>query len=240
MLNCSDSKELTIMTEAVADPVAPAAAPSAMDALGLATPPAAAAPVTLTLPGKDAKPEDWAAFYDSVGAPKTGDAYQLDVPEGGSKEFATAAAGWMAKARLTPDQAKALSAEWNAYTGNMTATQAAAAQQAETDKATARDAAAKRDEATLSNEWGATKDANMEHAKRAAREFVQPFAGEKTPQIIDAIESAIGYAATMKLMHAIGSKIGEAQPRGLGEPGAPAVEKTGLAAQLQAALDKSK
>lgn len=211
---------------------------SASDALGLGAAAETAEPVQVTIPGKDAKPEDWSKYFDDIGAPKTADAYELPVPDGQDGAFAKTAAEWMAQARLTPQQAKDLAGKWNEHVGNLTKAQTEAKAKTEADAATAREAAVKRDETALSNEWGAEKDKNMEHAKRAAREFVRPYAGEKTADIITAIEDKIGYAATMKFMHAIGSKIGEANPRGLGAAGTAPAEKPGLLGAFQAVIDK--
>lgn len=174
------------------------------------------APKSVTIPGKDAKPEDWTKYFDDIGAPKTADAYELPVPEGQDGAFAKQAAGWMAEARLTPDQAKLLAGKWNESVAGLTATQKAAAEKAATDAATAKDAAVKRDEAALANEWGADAEKNKGIASRAYKEFFAPMAGDKLPQLVTAIEDTIGFAATMKMMQAIGAKIGEAEPRGLG------------------------
>lgn len=227
------------VTTAPAPVAGPAPAPSVSALLEPAVAPPAVAPKTLSLPGKDAKPEDWAKFYDEVGAPKDASGYQLPVPEGDKGEFAKVAAGWMAEARLTPDQAKALAGKWNAHVAGMTTAQTEATKNAAEAAAKAKDYAARQDEAKLNSEWGKDAEKNKGYAARVAREFFKPIAGEKTADILTAIEDAIGYGATMKLMHSIGSKLGEADPRGLGEGqgGKPARETA--YSEIQAAINKS-
>lgn len=242
------------MTDAVIDTNTPAAAPAAapaaspapapsgvLDALGqpVAAPAAAPASAPVNVPGKDAKPEDWAKFYDAVGAPKTADGYELPVPEGQDGAFAKTAAGWMADARLTPDQAKSLATKWNEHVAGMTTAQAAKAQETATAAQVAKDAAVKRDEAALANEWGTEAEKNKGVAARAYKEFFTPFAGEKLPEMVTAIENSIGFAATMKLMHAIGSKLGEAAPRGLGDDDKPAPRTGAMEAAITAEINKS-
>jgi hypothetical protein len=223
-----------------ATPVAAAPAPAAPGAAGALVDPAAAAPaaepVKVTLPGKDAKPEEWAKYFDDIGAPKDASGYSVQVPEGQDDGFAKVATSWFAEARLTPAQANTLAAKWNGYMGEMTTAQKEAAAKAETAANAARDTAARNDEAALKNEWGAKGDENMALSKRAVREFVSPFAGAKTGEVITAIENAIGYGATLRLMHAIGSRVGEAAPRGLGEGAAP--KAPGLEDNMRSELNK--
>ena len=225
-------------TETTPEPSAMVAEPVAFVApTAVVAPVVAPVAVQVTLPGKDATPADWSKYYADIGAPKDATGYELPVPEGVDGAFAKEAATAMAKVGLLPNQASALAAWWNERVSSTTEAGKAAATAAETARVTAADAAAKRDDAALRNEWGTAADQNMEHAKRAAREFVTPFAGDKTADIITAIENSIGYAATMKLMHAIGSKIGEAQPRGLGT--SPAPKANGMYEQLQESIRAS-
>lgn len=170
----------------------------------------------MAMPGKDATPEDWTKYYDQLGMPKTADAYDLPVPDGQSDEFAKTAAGWMAEARLTPQQARDLAAKWNEHVAGMTTTQTEAAKQAEASKFQALDAANKRDEATLKNEWGQTFDAEMEHSKRGVQAFLKPIAGDKTAEVITAIENVVGFGGAVRFLNLIGKGLSEATARGLG------------------------
>ena len=202
----------------------PAAAPAAAPAP--AGDPAAAAPApgtdapapeakaddapALKIPGKDATPEDWAAFYKSIGAPESADAYELPVPEGEDTGFAKTAAEWFKDAGLLPQQAQALAGKWNEFV----AAQKQAAATAESERIKALDSRNKSEESSLKNEWGADHEANMELARRAVRQFMPQ---AKAADVITAIEDKLGYAETMKLMHAIGKGLGEHDAPGLGQ-----------------------
>lgn len=169
----------------------------------------------MKLPGKDATPEQWAEFYKAVGAPETPEAYDLPVPEGQDGVFAKTAATWFKDAGLLPQQATALAAKWNEFT----TAQAAAAEAAETQRIAALDTRNKAEEAALKTEWGQSHDANMELARRAVRQFVP---GDKAADVVSALEERLGYAETIKFMHAIGRGLGEHDAPGLGrakEPG---------------------
>lgn len=163
----------------------------------------------LKLPGKDAKTEDWKAFYKSIGAPESGEAYALPVPEGGNPEFAKEAATMMAEVGLLPQQAKALAEWWN--TKSSTALQAAkdAATQAEADAGKQAEA----DDVALHKEWnGEAYDKNIEAAKRAVRQFVPE---AKRADILDSLQKVMGYGDTMRFMANIGAKLAEGAANGL-------------------------
>lgn len=189
--------------------------PATPAAAALTDPPAAAG---LKLPGADAKPEDWQAFYRQLGAPEKGDGYGLTVPEGGDKEFAKEAADTFAKAGLRPDQAKLLTEWWNTKAGGLTAAQQADAVKAETDRVTALDTKNRAEDAQLRNDWGQAHDANINVAKQAAKQFF----GDKLGDVVTAIESAVGYGQTMRIMHAIGKGLGEGKELGLNSTPTPA------------------
>jgi hypothetical protein len=163
----------------------------------------------LALPAKDAPPEAWAAFYKQIGAPETPEAYALPVPEGQDDGFAKTAATWFKDAGLLPQQATALASKWNEFT----AAQAATAQAAEAQRIAALDVKNKAEEAALKTEWGQSHDANMELARRAVRQFVP---GGKAEDVVSALEERLGYAETIKFMHAIGRGLGEHDAPGLG------------------------
>jgi hypothetical protein len=191
---------------------APAAAPTTPAAPAAGDPPAAptepAAPA-LTLPAKDAPPEAWAEFYKAIGAPDKAEAYELPVPEGDNGEFAKTAASWFKDAGLLPQQAQALAAKWNEFSTAQAQAQAAAEQA----RIAALDTKNKAEESALKTEWGQQHEANMELARRAVRQFVP---GDKAPDVIAALEDRLGYAETIKLMHAIGRGLGEHDAPGLG------------------------
>jgi hypothetical protein len=134
----------------------------------------------------------WEAVMNRLGRPATPDAYKLPVPEGDKGEFAKWASDVFHKAGLSEKQGKAIAEAWNAQTLNMQS----GAKEAYTAKVT-------QEQTALKKEWGAAHDQNMAVAQRAAREF------GADPKMIDAIEGAIGLAATMKFFQNLGSRMGE-------------------------------
>ena len=191
---------------------APAAAP--VVASDATTEPAAPETPALTLPPKDATPEQWAEFYKQIGAPDKPEAYELPVPEGDTGEFAKTAATWFKEAGLLPQQAQALASKWNEFS----AAQAQAAEAAEQQRIAQLDAQNKQQEAALKTEWGQNHEANMELARRAVRQFVP---SDKAADVISALEDKLGYAETIKLMHSIGRGLGEHDAPGLGRAQQP-------------------
>jgi hypothetical protein len=192
---------------APAAPAAPAAAPAAPVVASDAT--TAPTEPVVKLPGKDAQPEAWAEFYKQIGAPDKAEAYELPVPEGQDGEFAKTAATWFKDAGLLPQQAQALAGKWNEFA----AAQAAAAEAAETQRIAQLEQRNKAEEASLKTEWGQSHDANLELARRAVRQFIP---SEKAADVVSALEDKLGYAETIKLMHAIGKGLGEHDAPGLG------------------------
>lgn len=173
-------------------------------------------PPALTMPGKDATPEEWSAFYAQVGRPETPEGYELPVPEGESDAFAKQMAPVLHKHGISAEQAKGLAADWNAM---MQAQQEAGAL-AETERHAAQKSRNEAESVSLRNEWGQQNDANMHHAKLAVQQFLPK---EQAGDIISAIESKVGYAATIKFLHSIGKGLAESDAAGLGDPsgGAP-------------------
>ncbi len=196
---------------AAASLVDPAGAPAA-PAPGPAASQSPAAPAALTLPGKDAKPQEWSAFYRAIGAPETGDAYGIQTAKGADGAFAKEAATWMAEQGLMPHQAQGLVAKWNAYVE----AQKTATTQASETAAQAAHAKNTAEAETLKTTWGAQHDANLGQAKQAIAQFVRPVAGDKSGDVVSAIEGVIGYAATVKLMHSIGKGLGTGGLQGAG------------------------
>lgn len=143
------------------------------------------------LPGDD-KPESWQEIYNRLGRPETADGYKIPVPEGGNPDFAKTAAAWFHEAGLNQRQAEVVATKWNAF-----AAQQAQAQQAEMA------VKGKEQSDRLKVEWGSAHDANIAISSKAAKTF------GFTPEVIDKMQEAVGFDGVMKLMHAIGSKIGE-------------------------------
>ncbi|MEY2689972.1 MAG: hypothetical protein RL375_4172 [Pseudomonadota bacterium] len=178
------------------------------------------------MPGKDATPEEWAAFYGKLGRPESPDAYQIPVPDGDPGEFAKQVAPMLHEAGLTQKQVDVLAPKWNEFV---------AAQMAESEKAEAARIAALHSKNTaeaaeLKNEWGQKHDANMEFARRAAKQFMP---ADKAPEAIAALESVLGYKGTISFLHSIGMGLAEHDAStGMGQSGAPSAEMKTLAQRM--------
>lgn len=186
-----------------------AAAPAADPAAPAGDPAAPAAPVALTMPSKDATPEEWSAFYAQIGRPETPEGYELPVPEGDNGEFAKSMAPILHKHGVSAEQAKGLAADWNA----MVAAQVAEMNAADAAAAAATNAKNMAEATALKNEWGQAHDANMHFAKLAVQQFIP---SDKAGDVIAAIESKLGYKATIQFLHGIGKGLGEHDAAGMG------------------------
>lgn len=220
------------MTDAVTTPDAPAAAhaaapataptapldaaaslidaPAATDAAATPDAPASLPDGAVQMPGKDATPEQWAEFYAKLGRPETPEAYELPLPDGDDGTFAKQVAPMLHKAGITGEQAKSLAASWN----ELVAAQTAEATATEQARITALDTKNRAEAESLRSEWGQEHDANLHQAKLAVAQFLPR---EQAGNIIAAIESQVGYKATIQMLHAIGKGLAEHDAAGLGE-----------------------
>ena len=188
------------------EPTTPEAAEPALEAK---TDAPDAEPGPLVMPGKDATPEQWGEFYKQVGRPDAPEGYELPVPEGDDGAFAKQASGWMHEAGLSKDQAAKLAVKWN----ELAATQQAAQTKAEADAAQAQHVKNTTEAAELKTAWGQNFDANMHFAKQAATQFLPE---GKAADVIAAVESKLGYKATIEFLHNIGKGLAEHDAAGLG------------------------
>ena len=157
----------------------------------------------LTLPGKDATPEQWSEFYGKIGRPEKAEEYGLTVREGEDPAFVGEVAGVMHKYGLTKEQAIGLQKDLM----DKADTHLAAVEQ---QKQAALDAKNQAEQTELKTELGERYDAQMELGKRAVRQF----AGEQAADIISAMEEKIGYKATLKFFMGIGAGLGEHDANG--------------------------
>ena len=79
---------------------------------------------TVVVPKDDAPAEEWAAFHDRLGRPKTPAEYGIAVPEGGDAKFAEAVAGKLHELGISGKQGQALAAWWNEQAQSVQAAQA--------------------------------------------------------------------------------------------------------------------
>lgn len=138
----------------------------------------------------DDKPEAWNPVYDRLGRPKDAADYKLPVPQGADDAFAKTAASWFHENGLNTKQAQGLAGKWNEYA----VTQRAANETATNERHGAEIAA-------LKTEWGAAFTENSAVVDRAAQAFGM------TTEHLAGLKSAMGPAAAMKFLHAIGSKV---------------------------------
>lgn len=134
----------------------------------------------------------WSDVWGKLGRPADAKEYNFEVPEGGDPKLAEWAKGTFHKLNLPKPQADALAKEWNAMANQVQAQQKEAYQNHLTQ-----------DTAALKKEWGAAFEQNVAVGAKAARAF--GIDGDT----IDKLEMAMGHAKVMKLMHTLGSKIGE-------------------------------
>lgn len=196
---------------------AEAAAPNPGVAATPAEPTPAPEPPALKLPGKDAKPEDWAAYYKAIGAPENADGYQITVPEGQDPAFSKEAASVFAKYGLMPHQVEGITAWWNEKAASLGGEAAKAAEEQAAADLAKSNAEAKVGQEKLKNEWQGNYDANVELAKRAVRTF---FPDQNRVEVLSAMEAVIGYEGMFRVMHAIGKGLGEGTLRGMTDAGA--------------------
>jgi hypothetical protein len=147
----------------------------------------------LKLPEK-AEDAEWGEVYNRLGRPSKADDYQLPVPEGDKGEFAKIAGGKFHELGLTKDQGQKLAKWWNDSLSQNKQTFEAQRTQALEGELNA-----------LKQEWGQAYDQNVNIARKAMTTF--GISNEK----IESLEKTTGFTDLMKLLHGIGSKIGEDQ-----------------------------
>lgn len=176
-------------------PAAPTSAPGADPGAPAPTP---AADNALTLPGKDATPEQWGEFYGKLGRPAEAKDYGLTVREGEDAAFVGEVAGVMHKYGLTKEQATGLQRDLEAKALERMGA-------AEQQRLAALDAKNQAEQTALKTELGERYEPQMELARRAVRQF----AGDQAADLIDAVEGKLGYKGTMELFMRIGAGLGE-------------------------------
>lgn len=155
----------------------------------------------VTIPGKDAKPEEVAAFYTKIGRPENVDGYKItkpaDLPEGipydpaieaEFKKFAHAQ-------NLTAAQAESLYGWYYGLVKNGHASEQARLEKAQGEAID-----------KLKTDWGAKFDGNKEIAIRAFKTF----GNEETAALLDKQVDGVklgDHPAFIKLFHSIGTKI---------------------------------
>lgn len=158
--------------------------------------------------------------YAKLGRPNDPKEYNLQVPEGQSRDFAEWAQGIFHEAGLSNRQAASITSKWNEYVQGMVDGEQGSKQQALKDQ-----------EASLRNEWGSAYDKYDAVAANAIESL-----GLKDNQLA-ALRESLGFDGAMKMLANIGEKMGEAsyhtgESRGGNGPMTPAQAVSKLA-QLQ-------
>lgn len=147
----------------------------------------------IVLPKADADPKEWGAVYDRLGRPADIKGYDVKVPEGGDAKFQESMLGVAHELGLSKQQAEGLFGKFNEAS-------AAAVKAAADQKAV--DFVAQDNE--IKAEWGQAYQQNVATAQAAMRALGLDAA------TVDKLSDAMGHKATMKLLHTLGAKTGEA------------------------------
>lgn len=161
----------------------------------------------IALPTGDDDKEGWDRLYNAIGRPTSPEGYKLLAPQGVELDK-DLVSGFTKAAHALGISQKAAQGLLNWYLGAQEAQATALRQQAE-EQAKAAEAQSEKEINELRTEWGKDFDANIEAAKRAARQFG---VGEET---LSKIEEAIGTKELLSLFHRIGVGLGEDTAVGL-------------------------
>lgn len=186
----------------------------------------------IVLPGKDAKPEEWAGVYDKLGRPAAADKYDLGdwkPPEnaGWNAEAQTKMMGVFHEAGLNSAQAQKLLKSYAELSGaGVKALEAKAGEQAAAG------------ETALKKEWGGEYDAKLEQANRAVKSvFGAALAEGKKVQLADGT-FLLDHPGLAKAFAALGATMAEpgelAGGKGAGGGGGAVT----TAAQAQAEIER--
>jgi hypothetical protein len=174
------------------------------------------------------KPGDtagWEALYSRLGRPESPDKYDLKIGAEGltvDEGFQKQVAGMLHKAGVSTEQAKVIAGEYNTF---LKAQNEQAAKDYELNVTT--------DKQALLKEWGG----GFERKMNAAQAGVAALGFDNT--IVNAIEGAIGYGATMRLFAGLGEKL-TGDHRFVGPDGAPKFSGAMTAPEAAAEIEKLK
>ena len=148
----------------------------------------------ITLPGADAKPEDWDAIYTKMGRPAKADDYQFKFPDGTKPDenMVTFAKNMFHTLGLDPTRAQKGVDMWEAWAKEQTA---------KISDATTRQEAA--DLEALKQPFGQAWDGMIDAGKKAISALQLP------PVVTDALDKSMGTPAVLQLMAEIGKRLGE-------------------------------
>jgi hypothetical protein len=145
----------------------------------------------LTIPRADDAAGQRAVFA-KLGMPETADKYEVPLPDGADPAYANFARDTFHKLGLTAAQAKELTLANNDFM---------AKHEAETAKAY--DRAVAMDKQALLTEWRGGYERMMNSAQTAVKALGM------SAEMVDALETSLGYAGVMKFFAGLGQKLGE-------------------------------
>lgn len=166
-------------------------------------------------PGKDATPEETAAYHKALGVPEKSDGYEFPKTEGVDQDDAMTA--WARetfhKAGITAEQAPAMVKAWDELMQNTVKAQDEAEKQGIETAETA-----------LKEEWKADYDKNIEETKRGYQAFEKTVPGFAEFLAMDTKAGlTVGnHPMMLKAFHAIGKAVGDDMSIGSLPPGKPA------------------
>ena len=144
------------------------------------------------LPGEDADPQKINDFYAKLGRPDSPDKYDLKMPADADPKVTEFYKSLAHKHGLSAKQAVGLYGEWNEFITGL-------GQQSEADM----QATSEREVLDVKKEWGQAFEQNLDAGRRAAAAL-----GYDQSKL-DAMESKLGTAETLRLFATLGSKMGE-------------------------------
>ena len=144
------------------------------------------------LPGEDADPQKINEFYAKLGRPDSPDKYDLKMPADADPKVTEFYKSLAHKHGLSAKQAVGLYGEWNEFITGL-------GQQSEADM----QATSEREVLDVKKEWGQAFEQNLDAGRRAAAAL-----GYDQSKL-DAMESKLGTAETLRLFATLGSKMGE-------------------------------
>ena len=151
-------------------------------------------PSVVGIPGDDAAPEDWNAFYGKLGRPEAPEGYEFQFGEGVQADdtMVEFARNTFHEAGLTPKQAQLVADKWNEFAAQQG--EGIQSQIAETND---------QEIAELQTRWGAELDKNKAAGQRAVQAL------GLSSELVERVENQIGSAAIVELLASIGRKSDE-------------------------------
>lgn len=133
-----------------------------------------------------------APIFQRLGQPEKPDGYNIAPEKGGDENFIKFAQGMFHEAGLTKSQGEKLASKWNEYLGTQNKT-----------FVEQHNAKVAQENDSLKKEWGQAYEQNVEIGRNAVAAF--GLQGE----VLDKLESVMGFAGLMKFANSLGKKLGE-------------------------------